>query len=323
LNAIRLVLAVGVIFGHSYPVTGTPRGSQLLHFLIGGLCVDSFFAISGFLIARSWLRNPDTKSFILSRLARIFPAFIVCLVATAFLLAPITGLLTQKNILDEDNFLYVVGNLGLWINHPAISDTLQNVPYAGIWNASLWTLSWEFYCYLFVLALGRLGLLRQRLVPVFICIILAWLVFAGWAFQITNALYLKPARLLLLFFCGLLIQIFARQLKTNLPLALSSLVATIMCIAILPEYKIPGAFLLAYGVLGLGLSLRPRWLQLKNDFSYGIYIYGFPLQQFLAALGLTSLPVLAFSILAVICAAPFAVASWFFIEKPAIRWARR
>ena len=81
---------------------------------------------------------------------------------------------------------------------------------------------------------------------------------------------------------------------------------------------VPGDIPLAYAVVVSGSLIHKRRLVLRHDLSYGVYIYGFPVHQFLVICGLASLNPVLFSVLATTVALPLAALSWFWVEKPAM-----
>ena len=78
----------------------------------------------------------------------------------------------------------------------------------------------------------------------------------------------------------------------------------------------------AYLCIWLGIVLPLARVGATNDFSYGIYIYAFPVQQLLAVAGVQAWGVAAFTLLSVAGTIPLAVASWFVLERRAIGWGR-
>ena len=121
--------------------------------------------LSGFLITRSRLRT-SPGDYLLHRVARIYPAFVVVLVVTAFVFAPIALLIEQGSLAGffttpVTPFQYMWGNLTLYIDHYSIGATLQTVPYPGAWNGSLWTLFYEFLCYIVIWVLGFVAIFRR------------------------------------------------------------------------------------------------------------------------------------------------------------------
>lgn len=317
LNSIRLLMAVGVIFWHSFPLSGSDIEWEPARQLMANVFVDGFFAISGFLIVRSWLRRPDAKDYLVARIVRIVPAYYVCLLVTGFVFVPVYILLTQSSSVSwlAESSEYVLKNLGLWQFQSTIGDTLSEVPYPGSWNGSLWTLGWEFVCYLGVLALGIARLLTKR-----VCVGLFGVFVAGScvvAFTDADNFWLSTAcRFGLMFMSGSLFYFFQDRIpatRFHLGLAGAVLIASMF----LPDYRIIGSFALAYVCLTGGALLKHQSFHLKNDVSYGMYIYAFPVQQLLATMGLHAAPVAAFATVSMVMTLCLAAGSCFLVEQPA------
>ncbi len=147
LNSLRLVLASAVIVSHAWPLGGHGGDPSLGGMTLGHWAVGGFFCISGYLIAASRSRL-TFREFVRRRLARIMPGYWVCLVTTAFIIAPLGAYAAGESWVFRDAVRYVGSNAYLWINQWSIAQTLQGVPYPGPWNGSLWTLSFEFLAYL-------------------------------------------------------------------------------------------------------------------------------------------------------------------------------
>lgn len=329
LNAIRLVLASMVIVKHaSVVMTGSlhdlPKGQSQL---FGALPVDGFFAISGFLITSSWLADPQARSFLLARAARLFPAFWVCLVVTVVVMAPLARLVAigepTVGFGVGDALRYVFGNASLIMFDNSIGGTPTEPPYPAEWNASLWTLKWEFLCYLGVLVLGLVGLLTKRRF-VFPLVGVAWVLHLGALLALGSGFVVDGTRFLLVYTVGVALYLLKDQLRiTRLRVVLALVVAVALALLV-PGYLVLGAPFLAYGLIGLGVLYATPRLQLRNDISYGMYIYGFPVQQLLAhSSTLRDLDLWTFSALTVLLTIPLATASWFLVERPIHRWAAR
>ncbi|MFE4951225.1 acyltransferase family protein [Leifsonia sp. NPDC056665] len=321
LNTIRLLLAVSVIVWHSVPLTGAARPGPAVAQLLGDGGVDGFFAISGFLIVSSWMRRPRWWPYLKARFLRILPAFWMCLIVTAAIIAPLGIYLAGQDLPDGypvDAALYVGKNALLKINEYGISGTPTGVPYPGVWNGSLWTLCWEFLCYLGVLALGLTRFLRYRAtIPIIFAACLTVTVLADVRL-VHNYYLVNGSRFGLMFAAGALIY----QLRDRLPARAVDLVMTAGIVAaasLLPDYRLAAALPLAYLLIAAGALLRIRALRLRNDISYGTYIYAFPVQQVLASAGLYRLGVPLFASIAIPLTLLVAAASWFGVEKPAMR----
>ncbi|BBX09180.1 acyltransferase family protein [Mycolicibacterium aichiense] len=338
LNAWRLILATGVILYHSWPLTGRHVSVAPVQQLLGNGWVDGFFAISGFLITWSWFRHSRARDYFIARGLRILPGLWVCLVVTAFVIAPIAieiqGGSAAKLLLSPGPFKYVLGNSAVQLLQHDIDGTPSGIPWSGEWNGSLWTLFWEALCYVAIAGLGIVGLLRRRwLIPILLALALYWsatlppygaLIDAppGAHVQLDAAaqqlvLSGMAARFGVMFLSGALIY----QLRNVIP-ARWSLVALSVAIVVgssfLPNYRVLAAIPLAYAIIVSGALVHNKRLTLRTDLSYGVYIYAFPVQQLLVLSGLAFLNPFAFAIVAAVATVPLAALSWFMVEKPAV-----
>lgn len=313
LTAIRLALALGVIAWHAILLPGVELAPPVRQALQDGF-VDGFFAISGFLIVASWTQRPSLFPFVTARALRILPAFWVALALTAFVLAPGALMLSTGSLPDgfwNSATSYVVTGLDLAIGQRDIAGTPNAM--TGVWNGSLWTLWWEAACYVLVAVLGFFGLLRRRamLALFFGALALALLIMAGvvpWYFFSTTA------RFVMMFAAGGVLYVF----RDRIPAGWWGVTASLLIVAaslLLPDYRLVGALPLAYAlIVGGSLLRRPA---LRTDLSYGLYVYAFPIQVGLVMLGVTS--PMANALLALAFTLPLAVASWYLIERPALR----
>ena len=337
LNAWRLTLATGVILWHSWPLTGRRISFEPVHQLLSDGWVDGFFAISGFLITWSWFRHPRARDYFFARGLRILPGLWACLIATAFIIAPIAvaiqGGSAAKLLQSRAPFEYVYRNYAVSIHMPDIGGTPVGVPFSGLWNGSLWTLIWEVLCYIAIAILGAAGLLHRRwLIPALLALALYWsaklppssLFAEGAGAQqhmdaATDRLVMGvwAARFACMFLAGALLYRFRDVIPARWSLVAVSIVI-VLAASLLPNYRVIAAIPLAYAIIVSGALIHNQRLRLKTDFSYGVYIYAFPIQQLLVICGLAFLNPFAFAIIAAIITLPLAALSWYLIEKPAI-----
>ena len=317
LNFVRLLLAGSVIVWHGIRLAGQEIESVPLRQFVVDFGVDGFFAISGFLIVQSWLRTPDWRRYLRARFLRIFPAFWTCLIVTAFLIAPLS-----TGLFGGENLTYVLKNASLWIVQWGIAGTPTDVPITGVWNGSLWTLAWEFICYLGVLVLGIAGLLKYRAVLP-ICFALVLIVSAATSSGLVeNGLLELASRFGIMFLAGALIL----QYRDRIPVNAVTVVLSVVVVAasmLLPNYRVVGALPLAFLVMLCGAAIRSPRFRLKNDISYGVYIYAFPVQQVLAIWGVHTWGTPVYIVLAMLGTLPLAIASWFLVEKQALKLNKR
>lgn len=321
LNAWRLALAAEVILWHSFPLTGRNISFAPAHQLIGEAGVDAFFAISGFLITASWLRHPRLRQYCTARALRILPGFYICLIVTAFVMAPIgvaiQGGQASKLILSGPSAQFVLKNIAVMILQPDIGGTPQGVPFPGYWNGSLWTLIWEVFCYILVAGLGVVGLLRRQwLLPILMVLAVYWAAQLPPPSPETITPAQAASRFAIMFLAGALAHQFINVIPARWSLVAVS-VLIVLASSLLPDYRVVGGLPLAYAIIVSGSLIRNKRLRLRTDLSYGTYIYASPTQQLLAVSGLAGLNPLLFFVIATTATLPLAALSWFLIEKPA------
>lgn len=319
LNAVRLGLAVAVIVWHSAPLTGTDVPWAPVRQVGGSLWVDAFFAISGFLITRSWLRNPRLGSYLRARVLRILPAFYVCLAVTAFVIAPLAVRAQGQTIAVADSLHYVLVNSLLRVQEYGIAGTPTDVPFPGVWNGSIWTLWWEALCYLGIAAVGLVGLLRRSRATIVALFALFWCAELAVTLDLVERYEFRmAARFGLMFTAGALLLVLADRIRVRWRYVMWAALLLVPA-AFLADYRLVAAPLVAYCAIGVGsMMTAPRW-RFTQDISYGTYVYAFPLQQLLACVGLAVLPMALFAGLAIVVTLPVAAASWFLVERPALR----
>lgn len=292
-DLMRLVAALLVVVSHTFPLAGHAPLRIMGVEDLGALGVSVFFVISGYLVSASYERDP--KAYLLKRILRIEPGLIASLVVTVILLAFVTTA-PQAEYWREAG-LYVVRNALLYPATYALPGVFQDVPMAGVVNGVLWTLRLEFTFYLVLwLMRARLSLVLALLAVCAVVMVTMTFTHPHWAQEKATRIVFLGARTGMLFFAGAAIQLSRR----TIPLWLGGLSVL--------AFPFVGPLALPTAVLGLA---RPG--KLPADLSYGVYIYAFPLQQVLAAHGHLNL------LTAVLTVLPFAAASWFLVEKPALK----
>lgn len=322
MNCVRLVLAALVIVSHSAPIGGFGDDPHLGHLSLGRFSVAGFFALSGFLITGSRI-NSSLFSYGLRRAARILPGFWVCLAITAFLLAPLVGFL-RGGWQAGGAVAYVAGNAPMlkWVG--AIGQTLSGLPYPTTWNGSLWTLAYEILCYVIVGLVFTSAVARRARRTVIAAGFLLLTAFAVVTPQTAPHLIEQFSFITPYFAAGALLYAFQDVVPLRAWLAalsavlLAGLVWTDVTLAFT---ALPMAYLMMW--LSIVLPDRLKRVGARNDISYGIYLYGFPVQQTLVACGLAHLGYPAYAILAILCTVPLGWASWWAIERPLMSVARR
>jgi len=338
LNLIRLVLAAMVLFAHGFYLAGAGHGPIVNGHNIGGWAVMGFFAISGYLITGSRLRK-SLGSYLVLRVARIFPAFLVCLCVIAFVFTPFAyhrthGTLDGVGTTPTTPLDFVFVNAGLHINTWECAGTPAGLPYGDpVWNGSLWSLYYEFLCYLIIAALMSMTLFRASAWPTGVALGVSVVVFANVERLMPYVGHNVDVRLLLqllpFFLSGAWLYMLRDRIAFTWPVASGALVVGVV-VAQVPSWGPQlAAPCLAYVVLWLGAVVRSPRLVAANDISYGFYIYAWPSQQLLAMFGVHALgigyylDIVVYDLAAVALTVPFAVGSWLLIERRMLDRARK
>jgi peptidoglycan/LPS O-acetylase OafA/YrhL len=126
------------------------------------------------------------------------------------------------------------------------------------------------------------------------------------------------ARTAIMYTAGVLLYHFRDVIPARWSLVALSGVIVVAAACLLPDYRVVAAIPLAYVIIVSGALIHNKRLRLRNDVSYGTYIYAFPIQQLLVICGLLTLNPLVFFVVATIATLPLAALSWFLVEKRAL-----
>lgn len=331
LNFIRLILAAAVLYAHSFHLAGEGVGPQVAGENLGGWAVAGFFTISGFLITASRLSN-SLGVYLVHRIARIYPAFLVCLLAIVGVFAPL-GYIAQNGSLagylttETTPARFLFADLFLDMKVFDVAFTPAEVPFPGSWNGSLWTLYYEFLCYLLVGFAAIIPLVRRSVWPLLVLFVASVAAYANTdvvSSYLSDPSFALLLRLLPFFLGGCVVQLLSRRIGLHWVPGLLSGLGALLLIAVIPTWGGQlSSPLIAYFLLWLSTVLPSPSLVKRHDISYGFYIYAWPVQQLLAVYGLHTLGLTAYNLLAVLGTAALATASWLLVERPVMRRVRK
>ena len=320
-NYLRIVLATLVLTWHSVDVTGD-RAMRMamrepLLGAIGFMILPMFFALGGFLVTGSLVRERTISGFITLRALRLFPALIVEVILSALILGPVLTTLPLESYFSSRQFwayfLNIIGYVrfhlpGVFVGNP---DTVVNM--------SLWTMPYEIGVYAGLAALPVLGLVRRRWLLVALS---AVFLIAGWAWQLAAShgagydYWRSPGWLLVAAYLVGVIFFLFRERLTRSGWLMAGSVALSLVLLLVPQLRLLAVVPLSYVTIWLGLYHPPESIVAgRNDYSYGVYLFAFPIQQLLQTTGL--LGTWYWNALgATVCVFLFAAASWHLVEKP-------
>ena len=331
-HLLRLLAASAVLFSHSFPLSSGESGGEPLRVPFGctpgSIAVDLFFLISGLLVTISLVRRNSGIDFVRARFFRIWPGLTVTLLLTVFVIGPVfTALPTATYFETFATWRYLAQNLflvkGIIYTLPGIFATN---PVPGAVNGSLWTLPTEVHSYLLLLA--SWGVLKTIGRPTFFkaVISIAWVGLLAWHVHelMHVTLEYSQARLFFMFCSGSMLYLYREQIPLSWLALIVAAAIVALCAGHDPFFGIVYSLALPYAMVCLAYLPRGRILAFNRlgDYSYGTYIYAYPVQQSLMALlpGLTVIPLFVLSLIVTLA---LAVVSWHFIEKPATGLARR
>ena len=322
LDLLRLIAAFAVLVSHAWPIALGPQANEPLiiatGLTLGMWAVIVFFGLSGFLITGSYQRNPDPAHFFARRARRLLPGLIVCLLVSVFGVgALVTSSTLGEYFADFRTWRFLVVNASLLGFQSDLPGVFAANPYPSV-AGSIWTLPYEAMCYAAVLGMGLTGVLARRGTGT--VALIATILLAMWAIKIGETLPTRALRLAELgmpFAIGGLFWIWRDRVVLH-PVVLVGLIS--IAILLHGTFVQPVIFggVIVYGTLLLGFG---RWflrVRLPGDYSYGVYIYAFPVQGLMVHVFDSQTPIQNIA-LSLPITLGLAILSWHYVEKPWLR----
>jgi peptidoglycan/LPS O-acetylase OafA/YrhL len=293
---LRLMAALTVVLVHSGPVLGLASPGQdflLAHIgrALGPIALDWLFVTSGFLVTASLFQRGDLNHFLWARALRLYPGLWLCLPLTVLILAPLLSTMPAKDYYaSKETWTYLWRGATLF---NGIRYTLPGVfetnPLKGEFNGSLWTLPIELKMYLFC-AVGWLAFSWRPALRVpalrIVAPVVALFLYVSILRHFSQGTAVNNVDVaVFMFFMGATLYFW----RDKTPMSWAGLLALPLVVvgaALVDSGLAFAVYLLCSAPFLLHLAYLPggkiRKINDWGDYSYGIYIYAFPVQQTLA-----------------------------------------
>ena len=286
---LRLLGAIVVIIGHMYTLVGQPVPSIMWN-TVNSLGVAIFFSIGGYLITKSWMREPKFIKYMVKRVFRIFPMLIVCILFTIIVVGPLMTNLTMSEYFASPLTWSYLKNIALNIQYRLPGVFAENVC-TGIVNGSIWCLPVEFLLYLIIPVYLSIGfLLPEKFQKIYYAVVVLAVAVAGavwttWYYDTHYVFYnMDFSQIMIIvpyYFMGSLVASckLEKLLNTQTAIILVIMSGGFQFLSAPFVYAVP-YFVVPYVILSLALAEKPLFSKLNNiDISYGMFLFSYVIQQ--------------------------------------------
>lgn len=318
---LRLLFAALVVFGHSPELIDGNRSRELLTVIfgtlsLGELAVNGFFLISGYLITKSYLQTKSASRYLLKRALRIYPGYLTAYFVCLLIVGPLAG--GSLSALSAADVLKHIANAARF-GIPYMAGAFSELPYPSL-NGSLWTIFYEFGCYIALMFFGLFGILKFRsvfLVMVATLLVTATILHSLQPFQGIAYILFQFIRFLAIFCVGAFFFLYKDRIPYNRNMAIGAVLLLLpLMFTVLAEAAtaIFGGYILFWFALTVKTGALSR-IGENTDLSYGLYLYAWPVQNLTISLYRDISPYLL-SAITIVVAGAIAYLSWTLVERP-------
>lgn len=314
---LRFFAASLVILSHSYPLLRGSDETEPFQVLTGNmtfglLAIAIFFMMSGYLISTSWNNEPSLIRFFWKRCLRIYPGIILTTLFSLLIIGPLNTSLSFAEYFGNISLIKYASSIVLFRQDP-LPGVFLNTPFPVAVNGSLWSVFLEFTMYVLVALIGLIGLLKKREAIIVLLILEVLLLYRYTEFT-------GIAQCVVYFMIGVLYNVYQDRIKYNYKIIFVLLPFWIITFKteLYPFISFIFISYLMFYTAFLPVRSLHRFGK-HGDFSYGLYIFAFPIQQTIVNLWPGNLNTHEFFILSMGLTLPMAILSWKLVESRALK----
>ena len=322
-DTVRICLALIVVIGHIAILTQLEDYKFILHFFDSNFAVKGFFAISGFLVTKSYINSLDNLHYFRKRFIRIYPAYFINILICFFIGCCLTKVNLVVFLTSTESASYLVSNL-LLLNflHPAVWDVFSSNPFKAM-NGSLWTIKIEFMLYFclptIIYLFNRFGALKVTFVLYILSVF--WVYYFKFLYHsIESIIWINQFPGQISYFVIGSLMFVDKKVFSKLK--------QISFISIVLIFTVDNHFVkiftdpIAYSSIIIFLStsaIKRLNIWKSSDISYGLYLYHFPIIQSLIYFGIFKFNPLIGFVTTIVLTLLFSLLSWHLVERKLIR----
>lgn len=283
LHLMRFIAAIMVIISHAYPIsTGEDVGEWFTELTnhqltMGGFAVSLFFLCGGYLIAMSVEKNKTAVKYFKARIVRLFPSLIFVVVSCILIGSLISTWGPFGYIMSGETWKYLLNSV--FISVKTLPGIFVYNPYGAVVNGSLWTLPVEFICYVLCFIAYKLTFLQKKRFPISVPLVAIGAV-AVWYFGSYAPMIREVVRPVLLFYIGMGFWVYREYIELNVRyFAIAVAIGVLLFVLGLGQVAMLLCFPYIMMYIWFGMKQCSPKVGVLGNYSYGIYLWGFPVQQ--------------------------------------------
>lgn len=292
-GTLQFLAALLVIYSHAFPIGQNSNAGEIMmqitrsQLSCGTTAVFVFFLLSGYLVSASFAHSGSLCNYLKKRALRLFPALLLVLLFSTFVLGPIFTTLPLGEYIRSSETRQYLKSFFLYPVYWNLPGVFTENVYSASVNGAIWTIPYQFGLYLSLGIIGALGLLESRRCSAVMLLLCAlFYQYSGTLLPELTHFMLMPVedwfKLGMYFYAGVCAYTWRDRIRLR---GRTALLCLFLLAVFILHFRRPALGLALFGsylVFWLCFGIRQLRLPLPN-ISYEIYLFGFPIQQAVTA----------------------------------------